>query len=205
MKVRGESRSTLFTRKKTGKIDPRLINELGFDNESVFSRLEVDEYKKANLHISIDASGSMSGRKFENTITCAVAIAKAASMIENLDVTISFRTQANTGLPMIVIGYDSREDKIQKIKSLFPYLHVNSYTPEGLCFQAILNKIPPSGPEYDSYFLNFSDGEPYFGYKGFSYSGQSAVKHTRKQVRRITENGVNVLSYFIDGGFSSSV
>ena len=37
LKVRGEERDLIFTRQNSGKIDKRLISELGFDNANVFS------------------------------------------------------------------------------------------------------------------------------------------------------------------------
>jgi hypothetical protein len=47
-----------------------------------------------------------------------------------------------------------------------------------------------------------SDGEPYFHYTGdggsmFSYNGPEAAKHTQTQVKKIRNNGYNVISYFI--------
>ena len=47
-----------------GRIDKRLIAELGFGNANVFSQTFVDSYPDAFLHISVDASGSMSGSKW---------------------------------------------------------------------------------------------------------------------------------------------
>mgnify|MGYP006866142546 CR=1 FL=1 len=49
-----------------------------------------------HLHISIDASGSMNGDKWINTIKSTVAICKAASMIQNVDVIVSFRSTHET-------------------------------------------------------------------------------------------------------------
>jgi nitric oxide reductase activation protein len=49
----------------------------------------------------------------------------------------------------------------------------------------------------DSYFINFSDGEPYFENNDISYYGDEAATHTRKQVQEMISRGINVLSYFI--------
>ena len=54
LQVRGEDKSTIFNRQKVGKIDKRMISSLGFGNENVFQFTEIDSYKKANLHISVD-------------------------------------------------------------------------------------------------------------------------------------------------------
>jgi hypothetical protein len=197
LKVRGETRITKYSRKKSGKIDRRIISELGFNSESVFYKLDIDQYKKANLHLSIDGSSSMHGNKWKQSMTCAVAIAKAASMIENIQVTISFRIVHRNGLPCIVMAYNSISDKISKIRRIFPYLSICGSTPEGLCFEAILDKIPPAAPDTDSYFLNFSDGQPCYSNKNIHYYSHQAAGHTKKQVVAMRNNGVKVLSYFI--------
>ena len=50
----------------------------------------------------------------------------------------------------------------------------------------------------DSYFLNISDGEPYFGNSDLYYSGDVAFDHTRKMVKEIEGMGIKTLSYFVD-------
>ena len=203
LQLRGESRDTVFNRQKVGKLDRRMISSLGFGNENVFFSREVDQYKKANLHISIDASGSMGGTKWQNTMVNVVALAKAVDMISNLNIQISFRTTTSTGrnteLPYVVIAYDSRKDKFSKVKSLFQYLNPSGTTPEGLCFEAMMDKVIPSTTESDSYFMNISDGEPYFN----DYSGEVAATHTFKQVTKLQNMGIRVLSYFVGDGYAS--
>jgi hypothetical protein len=197
MQVRGESRETIFNRQLVGKMDKRMVSSLGYGNEHVFFTREVDMFKKANLHISVDASGSMSGEKWRKTMVNIVALAKAVDMIPNLNIQISFRTTTNGELPYIVLAYDSRVDKFMKVKQLFGYLYPNGTTPEGLCFEAIMKQMVGSNGEVDSYFLNISDGEPYFHGKGMSYSGSNAAKHTRKMMKTIESMGIKVMSYFV--------
>jgi hypothetical protein len=197
LQVRGESRETIFNRQLVGKMDKRMVSSLGYGNEHVFFTKEIDMFKKANLHISVDASGSMSGSKWCKTMTNIVALAKAVDMISNLNIQISFRTTSKSGLPYIVMAYDSRVDKFIKVKQLFGYLHATGTTPEGLCFEAISKQMVGSTSDMDSYFLNISDGEPYFHAKGMSYSGNSAAKHTRKMVKLIEGMGIKVMSYFV--------
>lgn len=197
LQVRGESRTTIYNRQKVGKIDKRLISSLGFGNENVFSVFETDSYKKANLHVSIDASGSMGGTKWEKTMTNVVAICKAVDMISNLSIQVSFRTTSQKGLPYIVLAYDSRRDKFTKVKEFFKYITPSGTTPEGLTFEAILDKFIPSGTDFDSYFLNISDGEPYYEIHGVSYHGIVAYNHTKKMVGMIEGMGIKTLSYFI--------
>ena len=59
--------------------------------ENVFKQIHIDKYKATNLHISLDASGSMSGTKWRNTVMMTMAIAKAATLCSNLSVQVSLR------------------------------------------------------------------------------------------------------------------
>jgi len=196
LQVRGEDRTTVFNRQKVGRIDKRMISSLGFGNENVFQFTEIDSYKKANLHISIDASSSMNGEKWRNTMINVVAMCKAVDMIPNLQVQVTFRcTQGEK--PYIVMAYDSITEKFSKVKQMFGGLRANGTTPEGLCFEAIMKSFIPVNNDMDSYFLNLSDGQPYFGGRGFYYSGDNAERHTGKMVKMIESMGIKTLSYFI--------
>jgi hypothetical protein len=205
LQVRGESRETKWTRLDSGKIDKRLISELGFGNERVFNTSFIESYSDAFLHISIDASGSMGGDKWDKTMTSVVAICKATSMIQNVDVVVSIRSTHNTGghgrnsgdKPLILIAYDSRVDKFSKVKNLFAHIKVSGTTPEGLCYEAIMNEIVPTTEDRDSYFLNFSDGMPMFSNKDIEYYHNDAINHTKKMINTIKEKGIKVLSYYI--------
>ena len=215
LQVRGESRETKWSRLDSGRIDKRLIAELGFGNERVFNTSFVESYSDAFLHISVDASGSMGGDKWTNTQTSVAAIAKACSMINNVDLVISYRsTQDSNGgrgmhsYPLMMVAYDSRVDKISKIRNLFPLLRPSGTTPEGLCFEAVMKEIELGSNDKDSYFLNFSDGMPMFSNNDIDYNYNTAINHTAKMVKEIRNRGVKVLSYFIgdswDRGRSNS-
>ena len=212
LQVRGESRDTKWSRKDSGKIDKRLIAELGFGNERVFQTTFVESYADAFLHITVDASGSMSGDKWNNTMTSVVAICKAVSMIQNVDVVVSMRsTQNNSNTyrsrrsgdhPIVLIAYDSRVDNFNKVKSLFPYIRCSGTTPEGLCFEAVMNEIIPSSNNRESYFLNFSDGMPMFSNSDVQYYHDTALNHTKKMVEEIKNRGIKMLSYYIGDTYS---
>ena len=201
LQVRSESRTLKNSRLDSGRIDKRLIAELGFGNSKVFSTTFVEQYNDAILHISVDASGSMGGDKWTNTMTAVVAICKAASMISGLDVVVSFRTthyaNGRNGQPLVAIGYDSRVDKFRKIENIWPSLHPGGTTPEGLCYEAIMKDFVGGTNNRDSYFLNFSDGQPMFSGEGFEYYGDQALHHTKKQVKEIIKKGISVMSYFV--------
>ncbi len=203
LKIRSEVNNTKYMRKSSGKIDKRIISELGFENENVFYKLDVDKYKKAFIHISVDASSSMNGSKWTNTMTTVTAICKATSMIDNIRVSVSMRSTSTTGscLPFVAIVYDSQKDSFSKVKTLFPYLAAHGNTPEGLCFEAIMDSFKETTTEEDCYFLNFSDGEPTYSHvstdRTLFYQGPDACKHTRRQVNMIRNKGYKILSYFI--------
>lgn len=198
--VRSESRDTVFNRLNKGKIDGRMVASLGYGNDSVFYTREIDQYKKVNLHISLDYSGSMNGEKLRKMIVCAVAIVRACKIARNINVQVSVRSTTNGGgkcLPYIALIYDSRKDSFTEFADLMGRMGTGNTTPEGLCFEAIMKNFIPSTKDMDSYFLNISDGEPAFDNNDIQYGGESAAQHTARVVNRIREQGINVLSYFV--------
>jgi hypothetical protein len=202
LQVRGEESQLKFSRQDSGKIDKRLIAELGFGNSNVFSHTLTERYNKAYLHISVDASGSMTGDKWNKAMTSCVAMIKACDMAGNIDVVVTTRTSnwtrgSGQGVPMIMVCYDSRVDKLQKVKNLFTALDVSGTTPEGLCFEAIEKDLIPGNSNQDSYFINFSDGQPYYSNDEINYSGDKAEAHTKKMCDNMRAKGISVLSYFI--------
>jgi hypothetical protein len=221
LQIRGETTIIKFIRKISGKIERRLLAGIGAGQTDIFNKIHIHKYNRIRLHISVDASDSMNvGEKWRQTITSVTAICVAASMVENLLVSVSFRCTHGLSdgveLPYVVLAYDSEVDKISKIKQLFPLLKANGGTPEGLAFEAIMDKfiVGKRTDEQEHYFLNLSDGEPCFRnfragerYADMDYIGDVATDHTRAQVNKIRLQGVRVLSYFINapdveyGGF----
>ena len=148
----------------------------------------------------------MSGDKWNKAMTSAVAMIKACDMAGNIDVVVSIRTthhKGNSDVPLIMVVFDSRKDKLQKVKNLFSALNVSGTTPEGLCFESIMDELIPGTTSQDSYFINYSDGQPYYGNNDISYSGGTAERHTRKMVDIMRAKGIKVLSYFIGGEYES--
>ena len=208
LKTRNEERINNTPRMKSGKLNGRMLHEIGFGNFQIFDQININTATPCLLHISIDASSSMGGDKWYNTQTAAVAIAKAASMTDNMNVVISYRgIYYNSGQgcqPLMMIAYDSRKDKFQKIQNLFKFISPSGTTPEGLCFEAILKELVKTKNGTDSYLINFSDGWPGFDNKEISYGGQYAIDHTAEQVKKVRQAGVGVLSYFISDGYYGS-
>ena len=196
LKVRGEERDLIHTRQKSGKIDKRLISELGFDNGNVFSHKFTERYNKANLHISVDGSSSMNGRKWDKAITSTIAMCKAAEMAGNIRVIVSFRF-TQEGKPLVLIGYDSKVNKLNHIKSLWTGIGTCGTTPESLCYEAMMDNYLESVSGDDNYFINFSDGQPYFGNDEVRYVGSQAERHCKKQVKIMKNRGIKILSYFV--------
>ena len=199
LKVRGEEKDLIFTRQNTGKINKRLISELGFDNTNVFSQIVKEKYNRANLHLSIDASGSMSGGKLTKAMTSAVAMVKACEMAGNINVVVSFRWTSKDK-PVVIICYDSRKDKINKIKKLWTAINAGGTTPESLCYEALMKKWLGGVRGEDNYFINYADGAPWFSNNDIYYSGRSATDHARKMVKMMKNNGIKISSYFISNG-----
>ena len=211
LKLRSEERSLVTPRMKNGRISGRLLHELGMGNTQIFDQTIINKHNPAFVHISIDASSSMGGKKWTNTQTAAVAIAKAASMTNNLDVVISYRSiQCGSNShrnvqPLMLIAYDSRKDKFSKVQQLFQYLNPCGTTPEGLCFESVLSEITKTNKGVDSYFINFSDGYPGFSNSDIDYCGTEAVNHTAAQVKKIQQAGIKVLSYFVYDYYNSGM
>jgi len=182
-----------------------MLATCGYGNESIFEKIESFAYNPGVLHISIDNSGSMHGDKLKQAMKTTAAIAKACSMIDNMEVIVSFRAADNIGdnrnmyLPVIATIYDSRKDHLNKLIKIMPQVESCGTTPEGLCFSAIMNDIVEASRGKDAYFLNFSDGMPWFN----NYSGQEALNHTKTQVKKMRKEGIKVISYFISGGYQS--
>ena len=203
LQLRNADRTLKSTRLQSGKIDRRLISQLGYDNVNVFHRIVTDRFKNYFIHISIDASGSMDGEKFRNSITSAVAVAQAASMTTGIRVQISLRgthTFDNNGERAVTIyAYDSAKDKMNKIRTMFRYLDCFGCTPEGIAFKSIEKYIKADAKGDECIFVNYSDGEPTsVRGTGHYYNG---VDFTRRVVNNFRENGINVVSYFIKDGY----
>ncbi len=208
LKVRDTKRNTKFSRRKSGRLDQALLSEVGH-TERLFYEEIIDEYDDAFVHISVDASGSMSNDKWSEAMKTCVAVAKACSMIGNVRVQISFRSTTSAGFssgetkPLILMAYDSDESSFNHVKKYFPNINSGGTTPAGLTFEAIQEKILLVKDDEDGYFVNLSDGRPNFSADDFQYGSENGAAHTRKQVRKIKKKGIEVVAYFISSGSSS--
>lgn len=203
LQVRNEERTLTSKRLKSGKIDNRMLHEIGFNNYDIFKKININQYKPSYIHISIDQSGSMSGHTFEESVKFAVMFAVASKLIKNIHVVITARStfvgHNNTKMkdvPYIVYLFDSKKNNINDIRRVFGHIKTTNLTPEGLTFEAIQSEVAKSSANTDAYFINLCDGEPSADYQGFRYRGDAAKEHSRKQVDRMRQRGINVMSYF---------
>lgn len=198
LQLRNSDRSLKSTRLESGKIDRRLISQLGYNNANVFHRIVTDRFKNYFIHISIDASGSMDGCKFFNAITSSIAVAQAAAMTTGIRVQISLRGTSQISKKercVTIYAYDSAKDKLSKIRNMFRYLDTFGCTPEGLAFKSIEKYIKSDAKADECIFVNYSDGAP-TNVTGCAYN-YNGVDFTRRIINNFRENNIDIISYFI--------
>ena len=213
LQLRNEERSLKTSRLDSGKIDKRLLHEIGFDNFDIFQKVNINAYKPSFIHISIDQSGSMQGSNFDSAMEFAAMFATASKYIKNIHLVISVRSTFDgsgkngwsrhnlQNIPYLMYIFDSKKHNIQHVRSLFPKVTANNLTPEGLCFDGIMKDTIQKSANTEAYFINICDGEPYMNYTSsngsFDYGGPKAQAHSRKQMQRMEQNGVKFITYFI--------
>ena len=111
--------------------------------------------------------------------------------------------------PVVLVIYNSKKDKLTHIKTYWKTLRAAGVTPESLCYEAIMKKFLGGVQGEDNYFLNYSDGAPWFSVGGryggseVYYAGDRAIDHTRRMVKIMKNNGLKIMSYFISDGYMS--
>lgn len=198
LQLHNESREKVDTRLRSGKIDNSRLAHAGYGIDSIFRQITVDKYKKANLHISLDGSGSMKGNNWDSAAQMTTAIVKACTYTQNINVQVSIRATLNGDVPVTISIYDSRKNNLNHVTRALSSYSCNSNTPEGLCFEAMYkqNQLVTGSSDLDSYFLNISDGMPGMG--GYDYYGQSAVNHTAKWVNKmINDHNIKLMSFYL--------
>lgn len=192
-----EQRSTVTNRLRSGKIDLNRLAHAGYGIESVFKQTQIDQCKPATIHISLDASGSMGGERWKAAAKMVVAIAKAATMVQNVAVKVDART-ASCGSARSIILYNSKINPLQHLTKLLTYFQPSGSTPESLCFEAMMikNQIASSSCSHDSYFINLSDGQPC---GPSDYSSYNAIVHCQQQCSKIeSQLKATILSFLIN-------
>ena len=186
LKLREEIRETRIIRQKRGKIDNRTIYTGGFTQDEMFYKSIISKYDNTNVHISVDASGSMSGTTWEETIMLLTTLAFGFLDIKNLRLQISFRTTL-TGNE-VYLFYDSAIDKSDKLY-LLPHVHPVGGTPEGICFKGMNNRVMLPLMNKNTLFINLSDGAP---------GGNLAKEMTKESIKLYESLGMQILSFLIE-------
>lgn len=202
LKKRNDKKSLRTVKLKKGKIDKRNLHSAGAGSENIFYTLKEDKYNDISIHISVDVSGSMDGKEWQNTLVAIIAISKASSMVKGIRVQLSFRysnfeinSKNLSDFRAVVINfYDSIKDNISKLKQLI-YLIPNGGTPEGVCFEALKQDIMKPLMNKDTLFINFSDGMP--GMVGMRPA--DGIRITKNVIKSFKNVGMTILSYFISG------
>lgn len=209
-------------RKKYGKINSNLLAEAGFGNNKIFETIKVTETPSQFIHISIDNSSSMRNYgNFESAIQLAATIVSAAKYIKGIRVQVSMRYTSvlqnfsaggtDESIPVFIIIYDSKYNNISHLLKWWPHIEPAGYTPEGICYEAILNEMIETSKDYNNkYLINISDGEPYFAIKLDNFDSavynhtSGALEHTNKVMNKYRKNGFSIISYFVNKLTSST-
>jgi hypothetical protein len=202
LRIFADSTTIKYPNQKRGELDSRRVFAGGFGSTDMFMRKFTETKGKIHLHMTIDCSGSMSGRKWINSMTIGIAMAQVASKLrDRLHFVLSVRSSSE--LPEIAIVFDSKKHTMQYLRKYFPYLHVCGATPEGLTFSSILEEIQEVDDKSftQKYFVNISDGCPEYSYQNVHYGGDLAASHTAGIISKIRHAGVQVLSYFVHDGY----
>jgi hypothetical protein len=151
---------------------------------------------------------------WNSAIQFAAMFATASKAINNIHLVITTRSSFSSAgkvsynskydqVPYMMTIFDSKKHGINHIRNFFPRLQANSLTPEGLCFDGIMQETIRMAQNTDAYFINICDGEPYLQYSqgngSFDYSGTQARKHSRDQMKRMEAGGIKFITYFIGG------
>jgi hypothetical protein len=218
LQLRNEERVLKTSRLDSGKIDKRLLHEIGFDNFDVFQKVNITSYKESFIHLSIDQSGSMGWGTWDDVMKFASMFAAASKFISNIHLVVSVRSTfyANGNsrgqnyryeqVPYQITIFDSKKNGISHIRKFFPKISANGLTPEGLVFDGIMKQTLQMAQNKDSYFINICDGEPCYSYRSsktesFEYGHDEARKHSNEQMKRMEAGGIKFITYFIGSSY----
>jgi hypothetical protein len=210
LSIRNDPTITHYTRQNNGKIDRRILSQLGMDITNVFKRTRTDKFNPVTLYLSLDASGSMSGKKWGKALTVATALSYLADKVPDINVVVMVR--GGSDVATVAVLHDSRKQKFVVARPILEMTVACGATPESLCYEATLDYIVDKEKKTDVFFINFSDGEPSFSLKNVAknasdsyydwsgFSGTTAVDHCRQTMNLYREAGVKIMSYFITEG-----
>ena len=193
-----EDKTVEFSRRKNGKIDPRILHEFRAGNPKIFRRRLVEEYPDVTFIVSIDASSSMghrgkSGSRIRNSVLVAAAVANATQDLSRVTVVVSERHSGENDI-WVKTYYDSRNPN-SKIDNLFA-IKAQGLTPEGIAFNGMMEDLPIPKSKEQVIFVNLADGEPYI--PSLDYFGKAALEHTALQYRKMHSKGIKTVTFGVD-------
>ena len=207
LQIMNDTKVISTLRKYSGKIDQRLLPEIGFGNDKIFSHTSKTEFNKLYVHLTLDASGSMRGIEWNMTMQMAAALVTALTFVEGARCVVSTRAtynMINGENPYNMVIYDSRKNRIDWLRKWWHTIYATGNTPEGFVFDALLPKILADANGTDAFFINLSDGSPSCSAVdwsqprgGIDYEGDDAIEHTRLIVEKMVKNNITVISYFV--------
>ena len=122
LRIRNEEQRLETNHLKKGKLDLKRIYAATYTDD-IFKKLDIKTYKKINIHLSIDGSGSMKGNKWDSVLENTTAIANVATKLNNINIKKSIRTTAqeplqnkvNNLIPVLIMAFDSTKHNINQI------------------------------------------------------------------------------------------
>jgi hypothetical protein len=205
IKIRHDNNETKFSRRRVGKIDRRLIHSLGTDNENVFFSKIIQDYKNSVIYLTIDASSSMYGTKWDQTVMLSTGLAYAATKINNFDIVVNLRY----GLDSIwsINMFDSRCEPFSHFERWMNKFTPDNTTPESIVYDIEKDFIESlKTKDNNVYFITMTDGGANYTPAGSRYNSytqrsgfgnEGAQKHCRQMLKRFKEIGIDCMSYFI--------
>ena len=200
LQLRNSIKETIFNKKPTGKLDKKQLYSSTF-NDNIFYTKHIEQHGDAYIHFSIDASSSMQ-RSWNKVIIILISLIKSFKPFPDIKVIVSFRTSfiyKEEIYPVVYIVFDSHKSQLESFIRFLKFYNPNGLTPDGLCFNSILNKIEKESKNKKSYFVNISDGLPYFKNKDIGYHDELAEDHTRIEIGKIKKAGLDIMSYYVGG------
>jgi len=205
LSIREEERVTVHNHLKSGRVDNRRLAYATVVDD-IFKKSYIESYPESYIHISVDASSSMSGGRIHSAIEMLVALVKGTENLNSIHLKIDFRgTMSFKGAPetaVSVVAYDSKYNSVNDFLTYIRYMSLNSITPESLCYEAIAKDMMRDAAGKHALFITLTDGEPNMTNTSrhqMGYNYITAGPHIQKMMKKFHGANIATLAYFIDG------
>ena len=209
LQVLNDDRSLKFNRQSKGRIDQRRLHAVAYDDFNVFYNNTLTTHKKSRIHLSIDASSSMSG-SWANVQSFVIKLSQAfADLRDKIELVLSYRYTCDTinNACANVIVYDSKVHSIKHLLKYIPQIRCSGNTPEGFCYTGLLNDKNSTwidltnNPTVNNYFITLTDGEP-TGMAAMTRNNN--VQEAQAFIKQIKSAGYIPLAFFLKAGGGSA-